>query len=195
MKAVFGLGNPGSEYENTRHNIGFRVLKALEAVLPAPERVERRRYYRSWLYRLSAQALWRVCPTTYMNRSGFAVRAFLRAHPGLGLENILVVCDDLALPLGSIRIRPKGSPGGHRGLESISNLLETTAFARLRIGIRPPHLDFVPGKDYVDFVLAPFEASEEPVVEAITETATRAVLSWATRGLQRTMSDFNASPG
>lgn len=192
MKVIFGLGNPGPEYRLTRHNLGFRVLDALRSYLLPPQLVQRRHYARCWLHRLPTEDLWRVRPSTFMNRSGFAVRAFLQAHPEADLDDILVVCDDLSLPLGTVRLRPKGSPGGHRGLESIVNLLKTMDFPRLRLGIRPPHLEYIAAENYSDFVLSPFEKHEEPIVEEMVQKAARVALSWATVGIQRTMSRFNS---
>jgi PTH1 family peptidyl-tRNA hydrolase len=192
MKAVVGLGNPGAEHAGTRHNTGFRVLSALVPLLPDASSSGRKKHYRYSVHLFAGEELLLVRPTTYMNRSGYAVRALVRGYPGLDLKDLLVVCDDLSLPLGRIRLRPGGSSGGHRGLESIGNMMETSDFPRLRLGIRPAQREFVPGVDYVDFVLSPFEKDEEPIAEEMVQTAARAITSWVGKGLDWTMSAYNA---
>jgi PTH1 family peptidyl-tRNA hydrolase len=193
MRAVIGLGNPGAEYALSRHNIGFRVLAALNDRLLKPDYVSRRRFYRFSVHPLLNDEIALVRPTTYMNRSGFAVRAFLRLQKDLDLKDILVVCDDLSLPLGKIRLRPKGSSGGHKGLESIIQMIQTMDFPRLRLGIRPPDLEYIPGEEYADFVLSPFDVDEEPIVEEMVRTAASAALTWAANGIQRAMTLFNSA--
>lgn len=126
-------------------------------------------------------------PRVYVNLSGLAVRA-LREALSLELPHILVACDDANLPLGKIRLRPKGSDGGHKGLRSIIDVLGTQDFPRLRMGIgRPPE-----GCDMVEFVLSPFSADERPVVEEMLERACEAVEEWVRSGIEKAMSKFNA---
>lgn len=181
---IVGLGNPGREYEDTRHNLGFRVVARL---------AER---WQTSLGRLECNALLAesteallVVPQTYMNRSGYAVRCLVESRkvdPG----DILVVYDDVNLPLGRLRLRPSGGPGGHRGMESIVQSLQTEEIPRLRLGIAPPELE-MSGEDLVEFVLEAFDADEKETIEELIETAADACESWLQEGNEPTMNRFN----
>ncbi len=185
MKAVVGLGNPGRAYVRTRHNLGFRVVDRLAEITGAAlERVEAEALVGE--ARIADVAVLLVKPQTYMNLSGRAVGEVVRRY-GIPLPELLVVLDDLDLPLGTIRIRRKGSAGGHRGLQSVIEALSSSAFPRLRLGIRP----MSPIEDTVAFVLSPFEPDEEPIVEGMIERAVAAVSVWVREGIERAMAEFN----
>ena len=177
MKLIVGIGNPGSRYERTRHNLGFRVVQALARDCGIRFKKE------SFLWRgegmLGGQEFLLVLPQTFVNRSGAAVQAVLSEHH-LSLKDLLVVCDDLALPLGTLRFRASGSPGGHKGLESIVTLLASQAFARLRLGI-----GLVPeGIAWEEFVLGNFTRQEALEVEAMISESVQAVRLWVEKGVQ-----------
>jgi len=170
IKMVVGLGNPGEEYENTRHNIGHRVLDLLN-------QLNKKNPYGVRLFK----------PTGYMNSSGISVSETLRKK-GYKPDELLVVCDDFSIPLGTCRIRLGGSSGGHNGLDSIIQSLGTQEIPRLRVGIGPVPL----GQDPADFVLKPFRGPDEkakvneiiPLVAQMVEVAT-------TRGLEAAMNQYN----
>lgn len=132
-----------------------------------------------------------AAPRTYMNRSGYAARCLVerqQAGGGFDLADLLVVYDDVALPLGRLRLRPGGSPAGHRGMESVIGELHDDGIPRLRLGIAPEE----PPEDLVDFVLAPFAAGEEEAVEAMVARAADACEAWLSEGIDSAMNDFNA---
>lgn len=180
---IVGLGNPGDAYRATRHNLGFRVLDELARRWAAGER------------RLECNALvasprkaalaW---PQTFMNRSGYSIRCLVERH-GFEPSNILVVYDDVALPLGRLRMRPKGGPGGHRGMESVIRNLHSDEIARLRLGILPAAE--IPDDELSDFVLAAFDPDEEEIVEAMTARAADACEGWLRDGFEITMNRYN----
>jgi PTH1 family peptidyl-tRNA hydrolase len=181
---IVGLGNIGPEYEGTRHNIGFDVLDALVKRHGAT--------YRSARLAEMVELKWKshllecIKPTTYMNNSGRAVKYWMDKEK-IALENILVVVDDLALPLTKIRLRPAGSDAGHNGLRSVQETLGTDAYPKLRFGIGN---DFPKGSQ-IDFVLGPWDESELPLVRAKTEKAVELIESFVTSGIERTMSQYN----
>jgi PTH1 family peptidyl-tRNA hydrolase len=184
--AVAGLGNPGDRYRRTRHNLGFRVVEAIAAarrgVWSSPAR--KRRTAR---VRVAGASVVLVEPLTYMNLSGDAILPLV-GEESLPGGRLLVVCDDIALPLGQMRLRPSGSDGGHNGLLSVIERLGTTDFPRLRLGVGP-----VPERvDAAEFVLAEFLPEEEAAVEAVVEAAGACVESWIVDGVDRAMSRFNA---
>jgi PTH1 family peptidyl-tRNA hydrolase len=183
IHTVIGLGNPGKEYENTRHNLGFRVVDELAQRLQTAIRMPGRYclYGRATLERWSILL---VKPTTYMNRSGLAWQE-LAERFNTTVEQAVVVCDDLNLSLGQLRIRTKGSDGGHNGLASILEVAGTECVARLRLGIGEPI------GDWVDFVLSPFEEHERPVAERIVSVAADAVEIAITQGIAHAMDQFN----
>ena len=183
-RLVIGLGNPGSEYANTRHNIGFRVADALADRLDTSFR-----HVKSVMLgwgKYKNQDLGIAKPLTYMNRSGNAVAGLCREHD-LSPDEVLVVVDDLNLPVGTIRLRPGGSSGGHNGLSHVAERLGTTDFPRLRVGIGS---DFASGEQ-VDYVLSPFTAQQEPRVEEAVMDAVAAILTSLRDDLDAAMNQYN----
>ncbi len=181
---VVGLGNPGERYQGTRHNVGFEVLAAL---------AKRRalRMDRSVCQALVGEddGLMLVAPQTFMNRSGYSLRCLVE-RAEVDPARILVVYDEVHLPLGRLRFRRRGSVAGHRGLESILENLGTDAVHRLRLGVAP-EVGEVGGEDLVEFVLAPFAAAEEKGVEAMVGRAAEACEAWALQGIEAAMQGFN----
>lgn len=182
---IVGLGNPGPEYERTRHNAGFLVIDRLAAVSGASVR---RTECRSLIGRaeIGGTPSELVKPQTYMNLSGEALSCLLRKE-GRSLERTLVIVDDLALPFGSIRLRTRGSAGGHNGLRSIIGSLRTEEFARLRIGIAPEH----PVANTKKFVLDNFPAGESGALSEIVDRSAEAVSVVVRDGFAKAMSEFN----
>jgi PTH1 family peptidyl-tRNA hydrolase len=181
---LVGLGNPGARYALTRHNVGWRVLDRLETRWQAAAGEENERYLtkRAVVRERDVELLW---PRTWMNLSGEAVRAWQERHE-LDPAELLVISDDVYLPVGELRVRRRGSSGGHRGLESIEAALMTREFARLRIGIGETE-----SAGLRDHVLEKFDAGEETIVtEAITRAADAAEC-WVTEGVTATMNRFN----
>ena len=180
-RLILGLGNPGERYAPTRHNLGFRVV----------DEMARRRGVRIAGEECAALVgeateLLLAKPQTYMNRSGYAARCLVERH-GLVPAGVLVVYDEAALPLGRLRLRPAGSPGGHRGMESVVGELRTDEVPRLRLGIGPEE----PPEDLVELVLAPFAPGEREVVDAMVARAADACESWLADGAEATMARFN----
>ena len=163
-----GLGNPGADYVGTRHNVGFEVLDLLAARLGLAWRAEGRALRAE--HPDSRVVL--VKPTTYMNRSGIALRQAWLDHDVSGADRLFVITDDFHLDLGALRLRATGSPGGHNGLASLEEQLGTDEYPRMRIGVGEP------GRDSVDFVLSRFSPAEQPVVEETLETASWAAEDW-----------------
>ncbi len=182
---IVGLGNPGPEYAKTRHNLGFMLVDLLATQLQAQiQRGEARALIgRS---ELGGRTVELAKPQTYMNLSGEAVGGLL-AKPERSIDRLVVISDDLALPFGSIRIRPKGSHGGQNGLRSIIDRLKTQEFTRLRIGIQPEH----PIRDAAKFVLENFSKKETESLENILETGADAVRTIITDGVDAAMGKFN----
>jgi len=181
---IAGLGNIGPEYEGTRHNAGFMVMKEL---LGRKDLIaESKRYANTATFKHRGRQLILIMPTTYMNLSGKAVRYYMEQEK-IPIERTLVVYDDLALPFGKMRMRGKGSDGGHNGLKSINQLLGRQDYPRLRIGIGD---DFPKGRQ-VDYVLDPFSSEEQEKLPEFIKTAADAVLSFASIGIARTMSEYN----
>lgn len=181
---IVGLGNIGSEYTQTRHNIGFRVLDALAKASNLV--FEDKRYGAVTTLKVKNQTLTLLKPSTYMNLSGNAVRYWMNEKK-IPLENILVVVDDLSLPFGQLRMRPGGSEAGHNGLKHISSVLGTQQYARLRFGIGN---DF-PRGGQVDFVLGEFTDEDLKTMDERLELAGEMVKSFALSGIQFTMNHFN----
>lgn len=184
---AIGLGNPGFEYEDTRHNIGFMVVDEL-SVRHRSQWQHQSQYYLHAQASVGERELLLVKPQTYMNNSGTAVVEILR-HNAVPLENLIVIVDDFWLDLGTIRVRAKGGDGGHNGLRSIIEQLGTEDFARIRCGIRAAHMP--PKKEMAEFVLSPFEPEERAKVEKMIDTAADAVEEFARSGIERTMNVFN----
>jgi len=185
MQLIVGLGNPGSRYAGTRHNIGWRVAEAVaDRVRLGPWRDKFDARLAEGRFRGHRMAVAR--PTTFMNESGRSVRRmvdFWRLEAG----DLLVVVDDMALDVGRLRLRANGSDGGHNGLASIITHLGHEAFARLRVGIGP-----APDRDgHVDFVLGPFSKNEQTAVDDAVARAVDAVLVWLDQGVEAAMNLFN----
>ncbi len=183
MKAIIGLGNPGRRYAGTRHNVGFEVIDKVAKKLG----VAVRRRLHQVLYgvgEMYGEPVVLIKPMTFMNNSGIAVRQAIR-HWDLKPEEILVVCDDINLPLGKLRIRPKGSSGGHNGLKSIIEHLGTDQFPRLRVGVGQPE------SDAVDHVLSRFQRSERTTIHQAEDRAADAVRTILQEGLTRGMDTYN----
>jgi len=184
MKLVVGLGNPGSRYEKTRHNLGFRVVD----VLAGRWRIEvNRQKFNAWVGEglVAGQRTLLLKPTTFMNLSGQAVQPAVAFYK-VPLEELLVISDDLDLPIGALRIRASGSSGGHRGLESVIGLLGSDGFARVRIGIGRAERT-----DAVSHVLGGFSPEEEAEVDAAVQRAADAVECWIADGVTAAMNRFN----
>lgn len=181
---IVGLGNVGNEYAHTRHNIGFDVVNAFVQRHQASFRVDRLAYV--------AELKWKgksfvcICPTTYMNLSGKAVKYWMDKEK-IATENMLVVVDDLAIPLDKIRIKPSGTDAGHNGLKSIQEILGTAEYPKLRFGI---------GNDYPkgmqsDFVLGKWNKSEVGIVDRKIVHAVEAIELFATQGIAAAMNQYN----
>ena len=186
QQAVVGLGNPGGHYRGTRHNMGFQVVNLVADDLGG-EWVAAPAFRFSEVV-CSSRAVLLVKPTTYMNKCGAAVGAAIRQF-GFDLEEVLVVVDDVYLDRGSIRLRRRGSDGGHNGLRSIIESLGSIDFPRLRLGIgMPPD-----GLDLVDYVLGEVDAGELEVVGKQVRRAANAVACWATLGMDAAMNRYNGT--
>ncbi len=181
---IVGLGNIGDEYADTRHNIGFNIADALARSAEAF-------FYSGRLadkceFRFRGKTVILIKPTTYMNLSGKAVNYWLQ-HEKIPAENLLIVTDDIALPFGTIRIRSKGSDGGHNGLTSVIESLNTTVFARLRFGIGN---EFFKGGQ-VDYVLGEWNTEERKLLHERIGKSVETIKSFISIGLARTMNAFN----
>jgi PTH1 family peptidyl-tRNA hydrolase len=181
---VVGLGNIGEEYWGTRHNIGFRIVNELVESVSGSFREER--YGAISRIRIKNAELIVLKPNTYMNLSGNAIRFWLQKE-NIDKERFIVVVDDLALPFGTLRLKPKGSNAGHNGLRNIEELLETEEYARLRFGIGN---NFQRGRQY-DFVLNKFDPDESEKIPEIVKRATEVIKSFCLEGVGVAMSRYN----
>jgi len=189
MKLIVGLGNPGRRYRLTRHNVGWEVIARLAARVGIRVN-EDEGFAEVGRGTIGTRRVLLARPHTYMNVSGEAVRDLRRRHR-LRAEDILVIVDDIDLPLGRVRLRAGGSAGGHNGLKSVIEALGTTEFPRLRVGVgRPPQ-----GVDPADFVLTRFGAGEEASAQESLERAAEAAELAVTDGLEAAMNRFNARGG
>jgi PTH1 family peptidyl-tRNA hydrolase len=186
LSLIVGLGNPGERYRNTRHNLGYRVVDSLAGETDRSFRPGRGDYLFCEIEEEKRDRYFLVKPVTYMNFSGEAVVDALN-HFGLGRENLLVLCDDVNLPLGRIRIREKGTEGGHKGLKSIIENLNSIWFARLRMGIG----EAPEGMELEEFVLKEFLQEEKQSVEEMIEKACTAVKNTLIWGIEDSMGRFN----
>ncbi len=183
MKLIVGLGNPGKKYAGTRHNVGFEVVDRLAARWGVDLRTEKfHGFFGAGSFRGERVAL--VKPLTFMNLSGQAVAAVGTFYK-LELDDLLVIVDDLALPVGQLRLRQRGSSGGHNGLQDISNRLGTSDWCRLRVGIGEPI------GDSVSWVLGRFHESELPQMASSMDRAADAAECWMTDGVELSMTRFN----
>lgn len=196
MKLIVGLGNPGKIYRGSRHNIGSSVVKGLAKIYKIPLKKDSATFSLNGRGNIEGKDTMLAVPLTFMNLSGSAVAAIVKKHKiglprpfysvenvsgkkGRGLGNLLIVCDDLDLEFGRIKIRPSGSSGGHRGLKSIMDSVGSQAFCRLRIGIgRPPQTN----ADTAEYVLSPFTKKEKERIKEIMDRAVACCRAWITRG-------------
>lgn len=181
---IVGLGNPGSEYEETRHNIGFKVVDALAKELGGTFSLDKAAYRTEVKYK--GRILVLIKPITYMNLSGKAVNYWLQAEKIL-IENLVVITDDIALPQGKLRMKGKGSDGGHNGLKDIQATLKTQDYVRLRFGVGN---DFAKGRQS-DYVLGKWTKEEELDLPERIGVATEFIKSFSTQGLSNTMTNWN----
>lgn len=186
MKLIVGLGNPGREYEWTRHNLGFMLIDRLF------QRAGGRRFRSESSAKIAGvtfadRRVLLIKPQTYMNLSGDAVRPLLDRYGESNPANLLVVSDDVALPFGMIRVRARGSAGGQKGLKSIIERLGSEEFARLRIGVKPDH----PLDDLSSFVLSPVRTRDRELLDEALGKATEAVAVILSEGVERAMALFN----
>ena len=181
---LVGLGNVGEEYAYTRHNIGFDVVMAFILKRGGQLKQDRLAY--------TAEIKWKgkificICPTTFMNLSGKAVKYWMDKEK-IDLDNILVIVDDLALPLNKLRLRRGGSDAGHNGLRSIQELLNTTEYPKLRFGIGNNY----PKGTQADFVLSKWQKAEEPIVRKKIDSCVEVIETFATAGIAQAMNQFN----
>ena len=182
---IVGLGNPGTRYEKTRHNLGFMLVDLLAREFQTQVKREECRSLvgRAEIENRKAEL---VKPQTFMNLSGEAISCFLKKE-NRSAEKLIVVSDDLALPLGTIRLRARGSAGGHNGLKSIIECLRTEEFIRLRIGIQPKH----PLRDTKDFVLENFSRTDYETVEKVLEQSAKAIRAVLSDGIEKAMAQYN----
>jgi len=205
VKLIVGLGNPGRIYIDSRHNIGFSVIKALSKIYKIPLKKDNT-FSLSGKGKIKGDNLILALPLGFMNLSGIAVSALIKKYK-IDLDNLLVVCDDLDLDFGVIKIRQSGSSAGHRGLESIIDSLGSQGFSRLRVGIgRPPHqlvsknvgkVNWCRGRplrhntDTSSFVLSPFTKKEKGKIKEIIENACDCCRVWVMKGIIESMNIFN----
>ncbi len=190
MKLIVGLGNPGIEYQFTPHNLGFLTLDRIadQDGIHIDNRQGRALTGRT---RMGEHEVLLAKPETYMNLSGLAVRALVEEYELDPAAGLLVVYDELDLPFGMVRVRPRGGSAGHNGMESIINALRTEEFPRLRLGIAPGR----PVENGTAFVLAPFRKSQYETVDALLDTAADAVRVVVSEGVQAAMNRFNRRAG
>ncbi len=185
MKLVVGLGNPGRKYKDTRHNVGYMVLAELSRRHGGG--TPRNKFHADAVeVEIGGERTLLLAPLTYMNLSGTSV-AEANGFFKLSLEDLLVICDDINLPLGKVRIRSKGSSGGQKGLADIISRLGSEDFARLRVGIGEPPL----GRDAADFVLDKFTKQETSEIELAVMQAADAVALWISQGIEACMNRHN----
>jgi PTH1 family peptidyl-tRNA hydrolase len=184
MKVVVGLGNPGRQYAGTRHNLGFEVVDRL-AQSPNCGRFHEHFQAQVAEWWDDPHKVLLVKPQTFMNLSGRSVRQLVDFYQ-VPLENLLVVCDDINLPLGRLRFRSRGTHGGHNGLRDIQNHLGTTVYARLRIGVEAPGRG-----ELIDHVLSRFRPTEQAVMDDALAVAVQAVATWIHQGIQECMNQYN----
>jgi PTH1 family peptidyl-tRNA hydrolase len=185
MKLIVGLGNPGSEYHLTPHNLGFMAIDRVAGSC-GKELTRREAQALTACTDLAGERVVLAKPQTYMNLSGLSVARLLQNYE-LTPRDLLVLVDEIELPLGMLRVRPRGSAGGHNGLKSIIGALETDDFARLRMGVGPDR----PVEDYVSYLLKPFRPAEMELVAEMLDLATEAVRVVISEGVQKAMNRFN----
>jgi PTH1 family peptidyl-tRNA hydrolase len=184
IKAIIGLGNPGKQYKNTRHNVGFMIADAVASSLRCNKKIKEKCF--SHIYECPDHDVIIVKPQTYMNNSGIAVKNLLKDY-NLKPDEILVIYDDLDLPLGTVKLRLKGSSGGHRGVKSIIEQIKTENFPRLKIGIGRPQNK----KEVVDYVLSPFTKDERYILEKVISHSTECILNVLKYGIDKSLNFCN----
>jgi PTH1 family peptidyl-tRNA hydrolase len=187
MKVVVGLGNPGREYEGTRHNVGFLLLRELSLQFGGSRPKEKFDAENVEVV-IRGERVLLLAPQTYMNASGRSVKKAADFYQ-LAPSDLLVACDDLNLPLGKLRLRRSGSSGGQKGLEDIIRHLGTQEFSRLRIGIDAPPA----GRDAAAYVLGRFGKSELAAIESALQTAIQAIETWVGEGVETAMNRYNSA--
>jgi PTH1 family peptidyl-tRNA hydrolase len=185
LKLIFGLGNPGAKYDGTRHNIGFSILDDIvidrnlkfSTVTPL---------FKSCHFTFSDEEIILIKPLTYMNLSGEAVLHFLSQYSEITSNDILIVYDDIHLPIGKMRFRPKGSDGGHNGIKNITYHLESDIYPRLRFGVG------IPESDLIEHVLGHFDREDIDLLNDTIDKSIEGIYSWIENGLEKTMNVFNS---
>lgn len=190
MKLIVGLGNPGNDYEQTRHNVGYMVIDRLAEMLEAEDFNEDKSKSQTTTANYNDEKLILAKPTTYMNLSGEAVSKIINFYK-ISPENVWVIYDDIDLPLGQIRIRKEGGPGTHKGMKSIIDHIGNN-FPRFRVGIESRGESAPSQQDISSFVLSPFTKKEEPIVEEAVKKAAEAVKTALEEGLESAMNKFNS---
>ncbi|MGO4890190.1 aminoacyl-tRNA hydrolase [Anaerobacillus sp. MEB173] len=186
MKVIVGLGNPGPKYEDTRHNIGFKVIDELEKKIEVP--LNQAKFKGQYgVGTINGEKVFLLKPLTYMNLSGESVKPLLDYFK-IPVEDIVVIYDDLDLPAGKVRLREKGSHGGHNGIKSLIAHLGTAEFKRIRVGIDRPE----PGVKVPDYVLGTFKPDEKEAIGEAVEKSVKAVQSWLQSGnFKQAMNEYN----
>lgn len=190
MKIVLGLGNPGARYRGTRHNLGFRVVDRLAARVDVEFRIAEELGGKAWsaIAVVGGREIVLAKPRTYMNRSGRAAVALCDRY-GVGPGQLLVVHDDADLELGRVRLRPRGRPGGHRGVASLIDAMRTEEFPRLKLGVRGEGRE---GRELADYVLDEFAPAEEPVADRLVELGVEVVVATLQTDMEDAMNRFNS---
>ncbi|MFI5181828.1 MAG: aminoacyl-tRNA hydrolase [Thermoanaerobaculia bacterium] len=190
---MVGLGNPGDRYTGTRHNVGFDAVEAFaKRVAGGPVRLDRLECRAlTGHVRLGEKAVLVARPQTYMNLSGESVKGLATKYE-IPAERLVVVLDEVALPVGSLRIRRSGSSGGQKGLQNVLDCFGTDEIARMRLGVRGEN--FRPGEPKDDYVLSRFSKKERPVIEEVIATAAEALEAFVAEGIDTAMNRFNRSP-
>ena len=183
MQALIGLGNPGNRYEDTRHNIGYLIVDHFSAVKNIPFKPGKGDYYYKELV-INDQQVLIFKPTTYMNKSGRAVRQILE-YFSLSVDQLLIICDDFNLPFGAFRFRMKGSDGGHNGLKSVIYQLQTEDFNRFRFGIGDEF------SNAMSFVLESFSKKEFAKLKDLLPISSEAIHNFLEQGIEQTMNNYN----
>lgn len=190
MKMLVGLGNPGKEYEKTRHNVGFMVIDAIVDSVDSAIHWKEEHQALTCRVTISDETVLLVKPQTYMNKSGESVGALMRYYK-IAPEDIYCVYDDMDLPVGKLRIRPNGSAGGHNGIKSMLTHVGTEQFPRFRLGIGRP----LPQWTVIDHVLAPFTEEQQEAIEKGVKATAKAMKGTVSLGLDKAMNRFNPKRG
>jgi len=190
VKCIVGLGNPGNRYRFTRHNIGFLAAEAFIETMNA-KHSEGNQLYECYVWTAEEHEVVIAMPQTYMNNSGFAVRELQQRYQ-ISFDDFLIMSDDFQLPFGTLRMRTKGSDGGHNGLASIIYHMQSDMIPRLRFGVAGKTIPENHSHDTMaDYVLSRFDAEEEKFLPQLLQHSTRAIQSWVKEGIAKTMSLYN----